>query len=133
MTISVMGCSTWQAGVHLQEVELLLGVDEELDGSGIAVVGGLADLDSDFAHAAAHIGIDKGAGRLFENFLMAALDTALTFGEIDDVAVSVAEDLHLDVAWIFYELLDVNFGIAKGALGLALRGFESRGEFAGIR
>ena len=57
---------------------------------------------------------------------MAALHRALALGKVDDVAVGVAEDLHLDVARVFDELLDVDLGVAEGALGLALRGSHRR-------
>ena len=39
-----------QAGVHLQEVEILVLVDQELDRPGVDVIDGLGGLDSHGAH-----------------------------------------------------------------------------------
>ena len=113
-----------QARVHLEEVEVAILVDQELDGAGVVVTGGFGDAHGDFAHAAAHLFVDERRGRLFEHLLMAALHGALALAEIDDVAVLVAEDLHLDVARILDELLDVDFAVAEGALRFAARVLE---------
>ena len=43
-----------QARVHLEEVEVALLVNQELDGAGVGVVGGLRDPDGDFAHLPPH-------------------------------------------------------------------------------
>ena len=56
---------------------------------------------------------------LLDHLLMAALDGALAFAEVDHVAVAVADQLDLDVARALDQLLDVDFGAAEGALGLA--------------
>ncbi len=40
-----------EAGVHLEEVEILVVVDEEFDGAGVGVTGGLRQTDGGFAHA----------------------------------------------------------------------------------
>ena len=44
------------------------------------------------------LGVDGGRRRLLDDLLVAALDGAFPLEEVDDVAVGVAEDLHLDVA-----------------------------------
>ena len=95
-----------QAGVHLEEVEVAVLVDQELDRAGVLIVGGLGHAHRDLAHAAAHVLVDDGRGRLFQHLLMAALHRALALAEVDDVAVLVAEDLHLDVARIDDDLLE---------------------------
>ena len=46
----------------------------------------------------AQLGVDGRRGRLLDDLLVAALDRALPLEEVDDVAVLVGEDLHLDVA-----------------------------------
>ena len=38
------------AGVHFEEVEVALGVDQEFDRAGVGVVDGLGGLDRDFTH-----------------------------------------------------------------------------------
>ncbi len=89
----------------------------------------LGDAHRDFSHAAAHIGIDDGRGSFLQNFLMAALDGALALAEINGVAMLVGQHLHLDVAGIDDGLLDVDFVVSEGALGLALSGLKGRLQF----
>ena len=50
---------------------------------------------------------------------MAALDGAVALAEVDDVAVRVGEDLHLDVAAGGDRPLEDEVAVAEGALGLA--------------
>ena len=52
---------------------------------------------------------------------MAALDRAVALAEVDDVAVRVGEDLHLDVAWVLEVALDVD-----GRVGEVRRAFATR-------
>jgi hypothetical protein len=95
-----------EAGVHLQEEHLLAAVlagDEELDGAGVDVAHLTRERD--------RAGEQRGSGLLrevrgrglLEHLLVPALCAAVTVEEVDDVAVAVGEDLHLDVA----PLLDV--------------------------
>ena len=50
---------------------------------------------------------------------------------MDDVAVLVAEDLHLDVAGALDQLLEIDLVLAEGGLGLAPRlGRRSRASVA---
>ena len=56
-----------------------------------------------------------GAGRLLEHLLVAALGRAVALEEVDDVAVGVGEDLHLDVAAGLDVLLDQHGVVAEGA------------------
>jgi hypothetical protein len=58
------------------------------------------------------------------DLLVAALDRAFAFAEIDDVAVLVAEHLDFDVARIDDELLDEDAVVAEGRLRLGLRALE---------
>ena len=80
--------------------------------------------------ACAHLGMQRDQRRraLLHHLLMAALDGALALAQVDHVAVAVAEDLDFDVARALDQLLDVDFGVAEGALGfaggVAERGFE---------
>ena len=56
---------------------------------------------------------------------MTALHGAFALAELDAVAVLVGEDLHLDVARVDDELLDIDFVVAKRALRFALRSLEA--------
>src|SRR5437867_3788477 len=65
------------------------------------------------------------------NSTVPALDGALALVEVDDVAVRVAEHLHLDVAWANDRLLDVDAVVAEGGPGLGARGAERALELVG--
>ena len=55
---------------------------------------------------------------------MAALDRAVTLAEVDDVSVRVRKHLHLDVARVDEEALDVDLRAGEVRLPLALRRLE---------
>ena len=107
------------ARVHLEEVEVVVLVDEELAGAGADVAHGLGRGDRRLAHALAQLGRDPVAGRLLDDLLVATLDRALALEEVDGVPVGVGQHLDLDVARLLHELLDVERVVAEGSLGLA--------------
>ena len=86
-----------QAGVHLDEVELALLV-EELDRAGAGVVDLRDGVGADLADPGAGRGVDHRRGRLLEHLLVAALQRAVALAEVHGAALAVAEDLDLDVA-----------------------------------
>ena len=55
---------------------------------------------------------------------MASLNGAVTLAEVDDVAMSIREDLHFDVPRPVDEFLHVEPRIAEGRFGLSLGGLE---------
>ncbi len=104
-----------QPGVHLQKVEVPVGVHQELDCAGVGVAGRFRDPHGRLAHLATHGLVHDGRGRLFDDLLVAALHRALTLAEVDHVAVLIAEYLHLHVPRLQDRLLDVDLAIAEGA------------------
>ncbi len=62
---------------------------------------------------------------------MAALQRALSFAQVDDVALLIGQHLHLNVTRVDDRFLDINFAIAKRPLRLAARAFERRLEVVG--
>jgi hypothetical protein len=110
------------ARVHLDEEPLVaVEVVEELDRAGVVVAdllgharGGLAKLRTILFGAAE-------ARRDLDDLLVAALHRAVALVQVDDVAVLVAEDLHLDVFGAGDVFLEEDGRIAEGAAGLALR------------
>jgi hypothetical protein len=60
-----------------------------------------------------------GRGRLLDDLLVAALDGAVALAEVDDVAVAVGEDLHLDVARVGQVALEVDRRVGEELLPLA--------------
>jgi hypothetical protein len=95
-----------QPGVHLQEEEALVLTGNEFDGSGGIVFHGFCQRHRLFTHLAAGGLVEQRRRRFLDHFLIAALDRAFAFAEIDHVAVLVAEHLDFDVAGIDDEFLD---------------------------
>ncbi len=106
--------------VHLDEVELLaVHIHQELDRAGAFI----ADMGADAAAKVADLGAlgigQVGGGGALDNLLVAALDGAVAFIEVVDLAMAVAEDLHLDMPRAQDHLFEVTLAIAEGGLGLA--------------
>ena len=60
---------------------------------------------------------------------MAALDRAVAFAEVDDVAVGVGEHLDLDVVGVRDELFEQQAAVAEGGLGFAAGALDGFGQF----
>ena len=120
-----------QARVHLDEVPGRVGrelaaLDQELDRAGALVGhrlgagdGGRGDLGAQLRRHARRRG-------LLDHLLVAPLQRAVALEQVHDVAVGVAEHLHLDVAGPVDHLLQQDAGIAEGRLRLALRRSPAR-------
>src|SRR5699024_6763318 len=102
-----------QAGVHLDEVELPVLV-EELQSSCGAVSQLQHGLACDLADAGAGFGIEARGGRLFQNLLVPALQGAVALAQMQGVALAICEDLYLDVPWLSQVLLEVDLAVAEG-------------------
>ena len=109
-----------QPGVHLEEEELAVLVDE-LDGAGVVVADGAAGLDRRCAHRRLDAVGQAGCRRLLDQLLVAALRRAVARRDPHEVAVLVADDLHLDVARPREVALDVHLVATEERLRLALR------------
>ena len=64
----------------------------------------------------------KRRGGFLDNLLVAALDGAIAFAQVDDAALVVAQNLEFDVVRVFDVFLDVNAGVAEGLFGLGAGG-----------
>ena len=124
-------------GVDLDEVEVVVGVDQELAGAGVDVAGGPGQPDGGFAQPGADLERQGRRGRFLDELLMAALERAIAVPAVDDVAVRIGEDLDLDVPRAIDELLEVDAGVLEGGLGLVPgrlqgggRGWTRRGRRA---
>ena len=115
-------------GVDLDEVEIVVGVDEELAGAGVDVAGLSGQPDGGLAQPRADLQREGRGGRLLDELLMAALERAIAVPAVDECAVLVGEDLDLDVARPIDELLEVDAGVLERGLGLVAGGLEGGGE-----
>ena len=86
-----------QPRVHLQVVELAVGV-EELDGARVDVPAAAGHRDRGVAHRRQNRRIDARRGRLLHELLVPALGGAVPGAEMHAVSVGVGQDLHLDMA-----------------------------------
>ncbi len=117
------------AGVHLHEVEVLLLVQEELDGARVGVADRLCGpaRPSHRASPASRASM-MGQGLSSMSFWWRRWIEQSRSTEVDDVAVLVAEDLHLDVLGVLDVLLEIDAAVAEGLLRLGLGSDECGGE-----
>ena len=113
-----------QAGVHFQEVEIAVFVNQELHGTGAFVTAGQGRFDGGFAHGFAQFRSNEGRGRFFHDFLVPALDGAVSFAEVDGVAVAVSEDLDFHVPGFDDGFFDDQFIVAEGLFGFGAGPFD---------
>src|SRR5699024_6384016 len=76
-------------------------------------------------------GGERGAGRLLDHLLVAALEGALAVAQVDHAPVGIGEDLHLDVARRGEQVFEEEGVVAEGAGGLAAGGGERGGQLLG--
>ena len=110
-----------QPRVHLQEVVIAVQI-EELDRAGPHILHRARRPHRRLAHAGAQLRGGHGRRRLLHQLLVPPLNGALALAEVNQVAVFVAEYLHLDVAGRIQITLQVDRGVAEGGLGLPAGG-----------
>ncbi|MCY1560282.1 hypothetical protein D9M68_974020 [compost metagenome] len=76
-----------QAGVHLQEIEVLVLADHKLHRARALVLHRLGQGHGLLAHGLARGVRNEGRRGLFDHLLVATLDRALAFIQVDHVAV----------------------------------------------
>ena len=119
-----------QPRVHLHQVELAVLVQQELHRAGAHVTRGLRQLHRAAAHALAQRRIDRRAGRLLDDLLVAPLHRAIALAQVDAVAVRVREYLHLDVARLEQRPLQQQLAGAESGLRLRARALHGRAAAA---
>ena len=102
-----------QTGIHFQEIKILVLADHEFHRARILVINGLGQRHGLFAHGLAGRFADEWRRCFFDDFLVTALNGALTLVEVDHVAESITQHLDFDVARLLDELLDEHALIAK--------------------
>src|SRR5689334_19916999 len=104
--------------VHLEEIERAVLVEEEFDRARVAVAGRCRNRRSRVRDAAAEMRVHGERRRFLDDFLMPALDRALTFNERDDRSVVIAEELDLDVPRLLQAAFGVHGRVAERGPGL---------------
>ena len=127
-----------ETGVHFHEEELVRGLvgDQKLHGAGADIVhrtGGVnrrrADPCPDFG--AVGQALEQRRGCFLDDLLVPALQGALTLAQVDGVAVTVGEDLDLDVPGGADQSFQEQRVVAEGALGDAPGGFQGGRQILG--
>ena len=109
------------ARIDLDEVEFAgVGVDQEFDRAGADIFGRAADLQRRLAEPLARGLVEIGRRRALDHLLVAALDRTVALEEMHEIAMRIAEDLHLDMARAAHQLFEIDLILAEGVLGLAL-------------
>ena len=85
------------ARIHLHEVVRTILVEQHLDRAGADIVDRLRPRDGRRAHRLAQRFTDGWTRRLLDQLLMPALHRAIALAEMQDISVSIAEYLKLDV------------------------------------
>ena len=121
------------AGVHLDEEPLFfIHIVEKFDCSRVVVADAGGETHGGLTEVATHAGVEVHGRRDLDHLLVAALDGAVALVEVEDISVTVAEDLHLDVLRARYVFFEEHGGIAERAARFALRLVEQRRQILGF-
>ena len=118
-----------QTGVHFQEVEVPLRIDQHLNGTSALVVDSLGQLDSLLTHSLPGLRVNARRGGLLSDLLVSPLDGALSLGQIDTILVLVHEELDFDVTGLINELFDEHTAVTEGSNSLSLGELEGFDDF----
>ncbi|EKD60207.1 MAG: hypothetical protein ACD_54C00887G0001 [uncultured bacterium] len=102
-----------QTGVHLKEIEVAVAINDEFHRAGAGIAHRFRQGAGLFAHRAARCLVQKRRRRFLDHLLVASLDRAFAFVQVDAIAVLVGQHLNFDVARLRHEFLDENPVIAK--------------------
>src|SRR3989338_5301723 len=116
------------AGVHFHEIEIIVLVEQEFDGTRIFIANGTASLNAQIADVFALRLGDLRRRCNFDQFLVAALDGAVAFKQVNHVAVAVAQYLHFNMPRVDHAFLQKNFRLAKSLAGFRNHAFEVADE-----
>ncbi len=106
------------AGVHFHEVEMVVLIQQELDGARVLVIHGARGFSREFADVFALRLGDLRRGRDLDQFLVAALNGTVALEQVDHVAVAVAQHLYFDMARVDHAPFHEDFRLAKSLAGL---------------
>src|ERR1700693_6661491 len=118
-----------EASVYFEEIKVATGVNQKLYGAGIRVAACNREFHGGIAHGTPQLRRHYRRRRLFDYFLIAALHGTFALAEMQDVAVSVREDLDLDVLRPQKIFLEIQAYIAKCVFSFRRGVAPARGEF----
>src|SRR6266705_3222539 len=107
--------------IHFHEVEVLSLVHKEFQRSHVRITGFLDGAYNAASHLVPQFGSHDHRGRLFDEFLMPALDRTFTLAQMDGVSVLVRHDLELDMPRSLDKFLDIAIRRPERISGFSLR------------
>lgn len=116
-------------GVNFDEIEVAVGRNQKFDRTGIDVMNIFHQLQGSIADLLTKLYRQGRSRSRFNDLLMTALDGAVTFKEVNDVAVFVAHDLDFDMLRIDDTFFEINFIAAESQLCFRFRPFISIAQF----
>ena len=119
-----------QPRVHLDE-EHILAVGDEFDGAGADIIDRAGGFARGGADRLALGGVQRRRRRFLDHLLMPPLQRAFALEQRQQIAVAVADDLHLDVTRVLDEFFDQHAVVAERRLGLALGADDGGRKFTG--
>ncbi len=118
-----------QAGIDLQKVErLTFGIVDEFDGARTAVVDRLAQLHRRGVQGAPHGIRQVGSRALLKDFLMAPLGGAVLLAKGNHLPLTIAEQLHFQMASTGDVGFEKDAAIAEVALAQTFHRIKSAGQ-----
>lgn len=102
-----------QTSVHLEEIKVLVLIHEELNRSRSVVIATTGKSDSLLSHFLACLGIHDGTRCFFNDFLISALNGALTLWHVNIVAMQISKNLELNVSRGLDVLFDENSSVTE--------------------
>src|SRR3954454_18883077 len=108
-----------QPRIHLDK-EHVLAIRDEFDSARADITDSGSGLARGRAYRVPLLGVQRWRWRFLHHLLMPPLQRAFPLEQGQQVAVTVANDLHLDVTRLFHESLDQHAVVAKSSLRLAL-------------
>src|SRR5215212_2863390 len=108
-----------QPCIHLDE-EHILAIGNELDGAGAYIADGSSGLARSGAYGLTLSAVKRWRRCFLDHLLMPPLQSAFALEQRQQVAVTISDHLHLNVARVLDEFFDQHAIVAKSSLGLAL-------------
>src|SRR3984957_1260602 len=109
-----------QTRVHLKEVKLSPSKNE-FNRARVAISGGASDAHRGFAYPLAHLRRESWRRRFLDDLLEPPLHRTFSFKQMHHIAESVAQDLDLDMPWLFHVTFNIESTIAEVSLSFAAR------------
>ncbi len=100
--------------VDLDEVKVSLGIHDKFHGPGIGIVGCLNQANGSGAHGLSGIVRQLRSGAFLDQFLVAALEGAIPFPEVDNISMVIGDNLDLDVPRSLHVFFQVDATVAEG-------------------